>query len=405
MAGIAGSVSPVFRDEGYVANATYDFYHAIIHNNKLYFCQQDGTIGHEPQETSDEYWFLSLDGNFADSAMLGGETAEQWQGKITNILNGTTPAGNALKLNGLTAEEFVKGKLSFFQEGETILSWALNPNGEYKKMVAGNYRPEDAPDTVEGFVEILYTNDRKVVKFTEYINKRRIWSRSIFGNSWFNDWQLDKDGGNAYTVDGYHASELLKTLGINGAVGGGNVEGDTPNWQDAPDKKQTWYYYEGIDTEAYNLPIPYCTVVVNKLNYARASALAISWTTGEIWSNALWSTWQGWKKGAFADEVLPLTGGTVGDGIKDNPIWFRGNAEHVWTTYGLADGTIVGFIGINSEGKLQFDDTKVGRKDILHTGNSLKVQASNDAPTDTATMWYDTANKTWKRYVDGAWQV
>ena len=82
MAGTAGSVAPVFRAEGYVATNIYDFYHAIIHNNKLYFCRQDGTIGHEPTGITDEYWFLSLDGNFGDATKLGGESAAQWQTKI-----------------------------------------------------------------------------------------------------------------------------------------------------------------------------------------------------------------------------------------------------------------------------------------------------------------------------------
>lgn len=82
MAGTAGSVAPVFRSEGYVATNIYDFYHAIIHNNKLYFCRQDGTVGHEPTGITDEYWFLSLDGNFGDAKKLGGETAAQWQAKI-----------------------------------------------------------------------------------------------------------------------------------------------------------------------------------------------------------------------------------------------------------------------------------------------------------------------------------
>lgn len=82
MAGTAGSVAPVFRNGGYDDTVIYDFYHALIHNNKLYFCRQDGTIGHEPQEESDEYWFLSLDGNFGDAKKLGGETAAQWQTKI-----------------------------------------------------------------------------------------------------------------------------------------------------------------------------------------------------------------------------------------------------------------------------------------------------------------------------------
>lgn len=76
MGGIAGSVAPVFRG-AYSADATYDFYHSVTYENKLYFCKQDATAGKTPSGATDDYWFLSIDGTFTDANTLNGFTAQQ----------------------------------------------------------------------------------------------------------------------------------------------------------------------------------------------------------------------------------------------------------------------------------------------------------------------------------------
>lgn len=42
---------------------------------------------------------------------------------------------------------------------------------------------------------------------------------------------------------------------------------------------------------------------------------------------------------------------------------------------------------------------------IHHDGNSVKVVTSTTAPSDTSSVWIDTANKKTKAYIDGAWTV
>lgn len=329
MAGIAGSVAPVFRDEGYVENATYDFYHAIIHNNKLYFCRQDGTIGHEPQETSDEYWFLSLDGKFADSAMLGGETAEQWQEKINNITNGTTPVGNALKLNGYGANDFVRGVSPYFTEGETILDWANNPNGVYKKSIIEYYGyPSDAPLQVEGWCELLTDQNeaRKVVRFTQYGSDSSLltYERSIWNDAWRgNGWTKKNDGGNADTVGGKHASEfaLLTDILSNGLLDPylDNVSiTDTFTLNDLLSRNTVTFFTNWSDST--NFPFIYASGVMipckdgslKTILYARAfpdddtSRFVVGYAKK---NNGIWSVT--WSEKADKDKVLPLTGGTL----------------------------------------------------------------------------------------------
>lgn len=120
----AGSVAPVFRDGGYDATATYDFYHAVVHNNKLYFCRQDGTIGHEPQETSDEYWFLSLDGTFADAVTLNGKTESELSVANSEKLGGKGANEYAL-IETLTKMGLKDPKLSATKWSEIQKTWKL----------------------------------------------------------------------------------------------------------------------------------------------------------------------------------------------------------------------------------------------------------------------------------------
>lgn len=134
----AGSVAPVFRDGGYDEDAIYDFYHALIHNNKLYFCRQDGTIGHEPQEESDEYWFLSIDGNFADAVTLNGKSESELS------------VANSEKLGGKAASEYaLLTALAFGVSGSKLLGSVTSldeldnfhsGNGYVKVEISGNYQ-------------------------------------------------------------------------------------------------------------------------------------------------------------------------------------------------------------------------------------------------------------------------
>lgn len=312
---------------------------------------------------------------------------------VESLENGTTPVGNALKLNGLTAEEFVKGKLSFFQEGETILSWALNPNGEYKKMVAGGYYPEDTPTQTEGFVELLYTDFRIKVKYIEYIDRQRIWSRSIFGGTWYNEWTLDKDGGNADTVDGYHASDLMKFVGTVDA-----------SYINAYVAKNPYLAHIIPDTAvAVGLPSQYYRVQFipdTSNNYGTEIAFPVYGGSlyFRVCDNGVWKPW--------STEFLPLTGGILSGDImvkSNNPRLIAYNSEtgnivNLESTSsnrrGLWDETNVRWIIVeDADGEIKTSTNNNAEfYKFLHTGNSLKVQASNSntAPDDDA-VWLVTS--------------
>ena len=129
------------------------------------------------------------------------------------------PAGNADKLDGYHASEFVQGVSPYFASGETILDWANNPNGVYKKfMLASNGYPSDAPVSAEGWCELLIDKEknRKVVVYTQYGKNEYLstYMRSIWNNAWRENWSrpfLPLDGSVPMTA---------YELGINNGFGG-----------------------------------------------------------------------------------------------------------------------------------------------------------------------------------------
>lgn len=127
---------------------------------------------------------------------------------VANIVSGATKVGNADKLDGYDAGEFIRRHSFFFNSGETILSWANNPNGIYRKFIVNPIYPSDAPIETEGFVELSIdeSGQRKMVIFRAYGTleeyKREIWQSVWRTDHWFN-------GFNADTVDGHHAGEFL----------------------------------------------------------------------------------------------------------------------------------------------------------------------------------------------------
>lgn len=88
----AGRVAIVPKGE-YSATVAYKRLDLVRYNNDLYIAKKANT-GVTP--TDSETWMLSL------------ENVSQTQ--YDNLINGTTAVGNALKLNGLTAEEFVSNE-------------------------------------------------------------------------------------------------------------------------------------------------------------------------------------------------------------------------------------------------------------------------------------------------------
>lgn len=89
---IAGKVAPVPKGD-YDISAAYEKLNVVRYNNNAYMAIKPNT-GIEP--TNEEYWMLLME--------------DVSQAQFDEIINGTTTVGNALKLNGLGAEEFVSNE-------------------------------------------------------------------------------------------------------------------------------------------------------------------------------------------------------------------------------------------------------------------------------------------------------
>ena len=71
-------------------------------------------------------------------------------------------------------------------------------------------------------------------------------------------------------------------------------------WKDCPDGESRTYFYEGADTNTYDLPYMHVFVFVQKLSNIRGYAIAYKWANWtneefkQIWINQLQDTWKGW---------------------------------------------------------------------------------------------------------------
>ena len=79
------------------------------------------------------------------------------------------------------------------------------------------------------------------------------------------------------------------------AMGSG---GSTNVWKNAKNDSSAWYFYEGASTSTYDIPTPYCIVVVFKKSGARGVAFAFGWdgvsTNKTVWKNTCHDVWRGW---------------------------------------------------------------------------------------------------------------
>ena len=203
MAGTAGSVAPVFRGE-YSASNTYDFYHSVTYGNKLYFCKQDGTKGHTPSGKTDDYWFMSLDGTFADAASLGGETATQWQTKLDNIQTTSTASlstpgwyrvakytatGSGLYGNRTNTVELTIKRAAGESTGETIKLLCTSRHNKqqfyvlYADVGSVHYitKARYTYDGVAAYLEIYYDTE---TKYTVTFGLDSPWNGGGMSNPW-----------------------------------------------------------------------------------------------------------------------------------------------------------------------------------------------------------------------------
>lgn len=309
------------------------------------------------------------------------------------------------------ATGFVKGNGEYFVSGETILSWALNPNGVYHKSFAGGIVPSDAPFDGEGHVELLLVNSRYTVRCTQFLGSN-VFLRDIFRDAWYNGWHKPK-AGDADTVDGIHASYLYNKV----------VKSFTNNTVDPNTTELAEIRTTHVNCPTSDVPYIIKTTFTDSTAdmYERrqtaygGSGRNVVYNRAKVYNGS----WSNWKKVAHADEVLPLDGSVPMSGALkitlannnfevrpqvDSNSFIGGTNGKENTDSGYASGYLAIKLGEEIAKRLGFIANGTTYT-VLHTGNSQKVLSGTSAPSDTTALWYDTTNKILKRYVDGAWQA
>lgn len=252
--------------------------------------------------------------------------SDTYDSKVTNgaAANSIGASQNALyeAYNTLNSEI-----VSDFNDVDTLLDF-INIQKSNKILPLsiqkyGNKQLSDLPsDLVDReFCALVYgSHDRAKVIFLPYpAGNHELLIREIFGNNWLSDWSLfdindinNKIGttdissiGNGTITD---AIRTLNSKMVSGAVNTANRSNilnsfGVEHWDsnDIINGGFGMFYYEGHDTSEYNIPYPYCMVLVCKQSTARGVAIAIQWNTDSsisrtTWINTLWDNWKGWVR-------------------------------------------------------------------------------------------------------------
>ena len=101
---------------------------------------------------------------------------------------------------------------------------------------------------------------------------------------------------------------------------------------------------------------------------------------------------------------LPLDGGGMVSTDNTTPLRLKNNLGDNLSLQCLGSSGTLGFFGFIGKDRPVFIGSDAATvRDLLHTGNSAKVHIGTSVPSDTVSLWYDTANKKVKAYIDGAW--
>ncbi len=293
-----------------------------------------------------------------------------------------------------------------------------------------------------------------------------LWAQEMYYSSFNNangllEWKYFGDGGNADTVDGYHASDFAKAdvYGLKTFVALESLELASAD-MNAEDFQSNII---AIKDAMPNNSMLRCSLgigdnfvmsIANKINSDlskafTADSLAATFEYKKTTENSptlfkvilegggasiyneytcvIDTTSAGVvRMGAFAETMnpygyLPLNGGKVSGSIEID----AGTAYSGFTNYRTqSDGTIyesnmwcgsdkATVLALRTEGNIlsqfsMYEDKILARLTghlytILHTGNSKRFVEDTTAPSDTTAAWIDTANKVIKSYIDGAW--
>ena len=348
----------------YNPSVSYEMLDLVSHNKLSWLAKKNAT-GIEPSEANSEYWFRFTD-NITDADTLDGQDASTFYSlsKYTEL-----PANTDLNNVSIGNYAFSSSNIS------TLV------NAPFTSGSGGTLRVEST--VASGSSDWL---KQTVHRATGNITYERRKTSSGWG-----EWRKTNDGGDADTVDGKHASDfakkwlgepsttdtdLLAWLNKQTCSGGFIVQPSRAQTNNPSTGKWLWGYLEYYTSN-------------------RRGVRLIDDSTGKIYeSHVTNDKWTTWKELAFAEKVLPLTGGTLtgtfaiapsGNSSETRIINNSGNThirnkvdEKNYTDIVVQKGNWVATESVDGVTKVY---------NILHTGNSAKVAIQSSAPTDTSALW------------------
>lgn len=305
-------------------------------------------------------------------SIVGGDFATNE--KVDNIINGTTPVGNALQLGGKSASEYVQGVSPYFVSGETILDWANNTNGVYRKFVIGDVFPSDVPTQAEGFVELKIDEQglRRKVTFYQF-GTFDVFEREIFNGAWRADWSKSL----ATTAD------LANYLPLSGGTVRGAIISalDNSNYAGALTGVQS-----GANIEAFH-----------KNNYSSRNALIVRNPDNGNFNDGL--RYIGVRNETLTADHTVLHSGNIGK-LREylNVYADSSNAETYSSFIQNANGTHVRHVtDANNfdeffirQGKITYAKMANGtwsETEVIHSGNIDQYVSNTGINPNTAIMW------------------
>ena len=364
---------------------------------------------------------------------------------VANIISGVTKVGNADKLDGYQANEFV-----FLQN---FIAGNMGTKGLYYSTTVG----KDCND-IDDFVALAGGADGLhyptannyyyivTVKYNDTHKKQLAFGykgtvidaylyRTCVEGVWSN-WKSAADGGNADTLDGYHASSFALVANaqiklFNGVEDIGVTADATLSdvWHAMPNSSVFVMDVNPLTDSSWNLPNKYGVITIVKVAAARGYVYFDSKDIVDGRYYMLLSsggtpdgTWRKKADGGNADTVdgkhasdfLSIVGGTLTGTLVINPAsgtypyakWVnaatgqRGaiasNASKQFCLYNHpeadTDSNANGNVFVISSADERLDIAlrlvhKGTPYNVLHTGNSTKVIVSTTAPTDTTAVW------------------
>ena len=338
---IAGRVAIVPKGE-YSNAVTYDKLDLVMFNNDAYIAKKAST-GIEP--TNDEYWMLILNNVVAED--------------LENIINGTTPVGNTLKLNGLTSDKFVQNTNGYGWTTKNFGSYDINTwikDGVYAYSTDCTNKPHGD----YGTIFVMSPDTSKVTQFgwdwTESNQPIRTRNSNNGGTTWSN-WEHIGNGGNADTVDGYHATDFIPT------------DGKRPTLNQVSDLNEFLTGIGLFNDGALNVPESGFWLIIAGGLHGTVTQLAIDlWNSKPMKVRRCASgTWKPWEDASTG--CLPLDGGTITGSVTKPLKVDSTSGVGVTLIEFLNKGTAVGSLGFRDNAPIFINADWTKEYSLLHTGN------------------------------------